>query len=644
MFDIRTGHREVTKLNTEAEFSREQLLVLKRQVPVMYTIVCVNMIAVAITHFQTAPSYLTIVAPGILLLLSTLRTAQLILSQKDIVSQEQARKELRTTVIVSIVLGAAFSIWSISIFTYSSDLSKGQVAFFVGMTTTTVMTCLMPTRLVSIVMLLVVILPFASFLSLQPDIVLRSLAINIVLVSAGMVLVTFRSFKDFKTGFELNHRVTQLANEDTLTGLPNRRCFFNELGRRLTPEADQVSSFTIGVLDLDGFKPVNDVFGHTVGDELLREVAQRLQKVLPDYGMLARLGGDEFAILFPAGMHRNEVLDHAENLLLTLKMPFALTEGAARVSATMGLAEYPASGTGAETLFERADYALYYGKRNARGEAVFFSYDHETLIKEIGVISHRLREADLDEELSVAFQPIIRNKDGRISGFEALARWNNPILGNVSPDLFIRSAEQTGIIGKLTLILLSKSLSAAQNWSPQTNISFNLSAFDVCSKPTIDGILSCLSEHRFSPDRIIFEITESAVMQDFDRAVEGLQRLRGARTKIALDDFGTGFSSLSYIQKLPIDRVKIDRSFVAGIEHNLEAQHITKSILALCRDLNLECVVEGVESETQLRFLTEAGCELLQGYFFSKPLDFKAATTLEIAHSRFQPTKTSEEI
>ena len=242
------------------------------------------------------------------------------------------------------------------------------------------------------------------------------------------------------------------------------------------------------------------------------------------------------------------------------------------------------------------------------------------IIREASTITHQLREADLEAELTLAFQPIVDCTTNQTAGFEALARWKSPVLGQIAPDLFIRSAEQMGIVSRITFILLEKAIGTAAGWREDVCLSFNLSAYDLCSHNAISRILEIVERSGFAPDRLTFEITETAVMQDFDRAISSLGRLRAAGISIALDDFGSGYSSLSYLRKLPIDCLKIDRSFVQDIGRDPAGHHVVETIVRLCRSLDLACVVEGVETQAQLDLLRQMGCTRIQGYYFSRPM------------------------
>lgn len=420
---------------------------------------------------------------------------------------------------------------------------------------------------------------------------------------------------------QLSVKNISLANMDALTSLPNRRNFFSHLEDVTQVNEDQAGKQVIvGLLDLDGFKRINDVFGHPAGDDLLVKSSQRIKDVAGDGIMLARLGGDEFGLILTEPKDIENVLQLGAEICEAMSQTFHLKEGSVQIGASIGFVEHPSMAATSQLLFERADYALCYSKQHSKGEPVIFSHQHETIIRDISNIEHQLREADLDQELSVVFQPIIDIDNKKTMGFEALARWDNAHLGNVRPDIFIRAAEQMGTIGKLTTILLRKALAIACEWPDDVYLSFNLSIYDLSSPQTVLGLVGVVEKSNFPSNRIVFEITETAVMNDFKQASEALHMLKLQGAQIALDDFGTGYSSLSYVQRMPLDRLKIDRSFIIDIETDEHTRNIVRTIFDLCKNLDLCCIVEGVETPQQLAILNQMGFRYIQGYYFSYPL------------------------
>jgi predicted signal transduction protein with EAL and GGDEF domain len=272
------------------------------------------------------------------------------------------------------------------------------------------------------------------------------------------------------------------------------------------------------------------------------------------------------------------------------------------------------------TLYERADFALYHAKQNGRGRPVIFSEAHQSALRRQGILDQAMRKADFDTEMSVVFQPLFDAARNKPIAFEALARWNSPELGEVAPSDFIPVAERSELISKLTHTLLRKALETAATWPVEIGVTFNLSVRDLISPASILQIISIVNRSDVHPGRIDFEVTESALLMDFEQAQDSIQALKALGARISLDDFGTGYSSLSYVHRLPLDKIKIDRSFVTDIETKEACRNIVKTVVGLCRDLNVECVVEGMETEEQTAILRGLGCNSMQGYYFSRPL------------------------
>jgi predicted signal transduction protein with EAL and GGDEF domain len=322
-------------------------------------------------------------------------------------------------------------------------------------------------------------------------------------------------------------------------------------------------------------------------------------------------------------------------------VPFPLGDATAQIAGSIGFANYPEAGTSAALLFERADYALYHAKQHARGRPVIFSREHEIQIRQSASIERCLRNGDLEKELSLAFQPIFDVTRGEVLAFEALARWDSPELGRVPPDVFIRVAERTDFISQLTQILLRKALACARSWPDDIRISFNLSARDIGSAKAILKIIAIIENSGVVPERIDLEVTETALMRDFDKGCECLKALKALGAHIALDDFGTGYSSLSYVHRLPLDKIKIDRSFIKDIETLPACRDIVKTVIDLCRNLKLTCVIEGMETEEQAQILRGLGGATMQGYYFSKPMPADAVEGFLADAARAWPIRQS---
>ena len=422
----------------------------------------------------------------------------------------------------------------------------------------------------------------------------------------------------------LRDEMQALADCDVLTSLPNRRSFFREMDVALAAAAAG-EPFDVALIDLDGFKPINDIYGHSVGDELLIAVGQRLRDVVGRHagkegGVACRMGGDEFAVILRGARPPADLEAFGARLCDALRETYLLGSVAANISGSVGFVRVPDTGLSPSQLLERADYALYFAKQNLRGAPVVFTERHEAEMRDFSVVDQTLRTSDLDAELSIVFQPQVDVQENRTVSFEALARWNSARLGAVRPDIFIKAAERSGLITQITLLLLEKALKQVQTWPADTCVSFNLSARDLRSGISIANVCAAVRDSGIDPHRIEFEITETAMLTDFEQACESLSRLKAMGCRIAVDDFGSGYSSFSYIHRLPVDKIKIDRSFVVQLVKHSSALKIIKTIIDLCRNLNLDCVIEGVETQAEMAKLAQVRARYIQGYLFARPM------------------------
>lgn len=615
-----------------------QVRAFSRQVPMMYALVLFNTLALAATHLGSAPAGLTVVFPAALTVVGLARLSIWWRARRVEPDLDGARRLLRQTLVFAGLLGCAFTGWAFSLFPYGDAFAKAHVVFYMAITAIGCVFCLMHVRSAALLLTAVVIGPITVFLSISGDPVLTAIGVNMVLVAVTMLVILHISYRDFANLVDtqrglrerqaeiqsLSDDYLQLANLDGLTGLPNRRQFFARLQRVTDEAAARGRRFAVGVIDLDGFKPVNDAYGHAVGDRVLVEAGQRLSR---DHGQpvfVARLGGDEYGLIIETDQDAEALQRLGADLCAALREPYAMPGVTAQVSGSVGFAVYPQAATSPALLYERADYALYHAKQNVRGAAVVFSADHETAIKTAGLIEQALRHADMDREFSLAFQPLVDIRDQRTVGFEALARWNSPVLGAVSPGDFVPVAERSGLIARMSPVLLGWALEAAATWPQDVRLAFNLSARDIASPEQIARIADIIETSGVAPGRIDLEITETAVMRDFDQAARSLAALKALGVRIALDDFGAGYSSLSYVHRLPIDKLKVDGSFMRGLEAADKRRAIVKTILDLCRNLGLDCVVEGVEAPEQMALLQPLGCRVVQGFLFARPMPANA--------------------
>jgi diguanylate cyclase (GGDEF)-like protein len=616
------------------ELIQAKLAAFSKHVPLLYALLVSNTLALAITHMGSAPAILTVYIPATLDLVCVVRMIMWLRTRNQAWSLEQAIGKLRSTIVFAAILGVGFTAWSLSLFPYGDAYTKGHVAFFMAVTVIGCAFCLMHLRLAVLIVMGLVVIPFAVYFASTGNTVFISIAINFVIVAVAVVFMLFVNYRDFED--RINYQKALLAkqaelqslsdvnfsnsNTDILTGLPNRRRFFSELEKRIELATWSGGNLGVGILDLDGFKPINDVHGHPTGDRLLIDVGQRLREQLGSSAFLARIGGDEFALITEGDAGERDIHAIGERIAELLQAPFEVQGTTARIGGSIGFAQFPSAARDAAALFERADYALYFAKQHHRGNLVIFSIDHEAEIRHASAVAQALVNADLERELWIAYQPIIDVETSQPVCFEALARWRSPALGDVPPSVFILAAERTGLITRLTPILLRKALAGARQWPDQIRISFNLSTVDIASPLSILKVANVVEQSGMRPDRIDFEITETAAMRNFSQATQALGLLRQLGARISLDDFGTGYSSLSCIRELPLDKVKIDRGFTMKIESESASRLILRTMINLCENLALDCVVEGIETMQQKDILRRENCRFMQGYLFAKPM------------------------
>jgi diguanylate cyclase (GGDEF)-like protein len=628
----------------EAALSRSQFDAFSRQLPLLYVILVVNSLAVAVTHADVAPAWLAIWLPAAMCTACAIRLVVWVRRRQHLASLTDAEvaARLKTTVWLIALLGVIFTGWGLLLFPYGGPYARAHVAFYMSITVIGCIFCLMHMRKAALLLTAIVIVPFSLFCSLTHNAVLVAIAINMLLVAVAMILVLLTYYRDFANLVESKHALqakqaelqrlsdenSRLANLDNLTGLPNRRRFLADLDALFEAAQAQHARFAVGVIDLDGFKQVNDLYGHGAGDRVLEEVGRRLLDRSGSRIRVARLGGDEFGLLVTDLHEPQELREIGATICETLRAPYAWPGATARLSASLGFATFPDAGLSPAQLFERADYALYFAKEHRRGGTTIFSSEHEKQIRELGRIEQALRQADLEREMTLHFQPIVDVMRDRIVSYEALARWDSPTLGAVPPSLFIKVAERSNFIHAVTVALFRKVLATMQACDPAVRVAFNLSARDIGSADAVANIADMVRASGIEPVRLTFEVTETAVIQDFEQASASLDVLKRLGANISLDDFGTGYSSLTCIHRLPLDKVKIDRGFLDRIDEDLAAQDIVRSIVELCRSLDLTCVAEGVQTEAQADVLRGLGCTVMQGFYFGVPVGFDVPSGL----------------
>jgi diguanylate cyclase (GGDEF)-like protein len=412
---------------------------------------------------------------------------------------------------------------------------------------------------------------------------------------------------------------------DRLTGIGNRRRIVTKTDALLERLRDDPVPFAVCLIDLDGFKPLNDYFGRDAGDQILCQVAQRLKTAVPEGAVAARMQGDRYGVLFPTLYTEKACAEMGDLLVDIMAAPFDLGEHSARLSATVGFSMFSDPHESVDTLFQKAESAVYSVKKEAGGKALVFSQKMQEAIQHKLRMEQALRLAIASDAIEPHYQPIIDLASGKTIGFEALARWTDDELGFVSPADFIPLAEERGLIVPLTKALLGKAAKAACDWPEDVFLSFNLSPAQLIDPQTVATVLKILSKAGLPTERVELEITETSMMANPALAAQIINELRASSIRISLDDFGTGQSSLGRLREFEFDKLKIDRAFVSTMLDDGPTGHIVKAILSMCDGMQIKVVAEGIEEKAQADMLIRQGCEAGQGWLFGKASEAEVA-------------------
>jgi diguanylate cyclase (GGDEF)-like protein len=458
------------------------------------------------------------------------------------------------------------------------------------------------------------------------DIVLMSF-----LLSISLMVFSFRRLQDLskevKARSAAEAEARKLARHDPLTGLPNRRFFTEKLDDALRTKSNGRRTAVL-MLDLDGFKAINDIYGHGAGDRILIEVAERMSTAIRSGTVLARIGGDEFAIVLPNIASLDDPAGLARRIVGVFAEPFTIGSTATMLGVGIGIAVAPDNGTEHDELVRRADLALYRAKAEGQSVIRFFEPDMDAHVERRMQIERELRQALEAKTIVPYYQPLVSLADNRIIGFEALARWESEKLGVISPVEFIPIAEECGLIVELGDQLLRRACLDAAAWPADIKLAFNISAIQLRNPSLGLRILAILGETGFSPDRLELEITETALVDNLAMAQQVIDQLRQSGICIALDDFGTGYATLAQLRTLHLDKIKIDRSFVERLCQDNESMVIVRAILGLASGFGLTTTAEGIEDIEQLESLKANGCSEGQGYLFGKAVPAKSTLPL----------------
>lgn len=635
--DIHTYRKMLENARTPEEaVMMEQLRAISQNIPALYLLLTIAIIALGTTLFGSAPNWLTIGVPVFATVFSTIRIIVWAQTRSAMLDPDKARRQLVVIELVTALLFTGLTVWIWALVPYADQQQRLHFSFFAAFTAASASICGIsrPRIVAGCLAATLVVFGLLFFDTAERFYMLAMAQIGIAyfvyyLASrsykqrlAQSVVLLNRLDDENRRSVALADTNQSMALTDMLTSLPNRRSFFQDVDASYDPKTDKVLP-VVGLIDLDGFKPINDVFGHSAGDAVLAETAYRLKRVLGDNASVSRLGGDEFAYILPATVSQEDVERIGQSIVNVMNEPFSLpSKEISRVSASIGYSSRSFPVQSARDLLEQADFALFRAKEQKVGRAMEFSASHAQTQMRDAVVHQALKKADLDAELRLVFQPIVNSTDGFMTRCEALARWDSPELGAVSPMEFVAIAEKAGMTQQLTQVVVRKALEHLRLWPDLQSMSVNLSAQDIICRETSDALVAIfLAVPESVRHRLVLEVTESSLLTDLEEARYNLMKFRFLGLKTAIDDFGTGYSSLRYLQELEFDIVKIDRSFGAALDSKARGLGLVATIQHLCRSLSIECIIEGIETQQQLEIARSAGCRYVQGFLYSPPIE-----------------------
>jgi len=623
----------------EEALAEERFRALGRQVPWLYAILLVNLTGVNVSYVGQGQGLLN--TGNVLAVLLITRMVYWMRARHRMPPAGAINGELRKTFLICALFCVAYSWWSLSWYQHSIGDSRIPIVLFTSLAAIGCSFGLSAFPAAARLPLLLLAVPLAVQLISEREVVPVGMGASIIMLT----VVTFRLIAAHDEGFvklvysrfdierereraaaaegianDEKARARQIADTDALTGIANRRAFLAEVE---TVASRGEGNVAVALIDLDGFKPINDTFGHETGDRLLVEVSQRLKAVVPETGTVARLGGDEFALLFPCH-DRAEAQAVGEHAVRCAGEAFVSASRALCISACVGVSFHGAERADFRQALRQADIALYSAKRAGKGKVAFFTSALEAEIRRRTAIEQALREPAIQDSIDLAFQPIIDLQTMRLTSFEALARWRHSELGWIAPSEFIPITERISVVEQISDGLLAHAAAQAGRWPSSVSLSFNLSAVQLCALSAAEKIISIIAEAGLPPSRLQIEVTETALLADFHVARRNLAHLRSHGVRILLDDFGAGYASISYLREIEFDGVKLDGTIIERAS-NGGGLPLLQGVVRLCDSMGLPCVAERIETGEELDMLRDLGCRYGQGFGLARPMGADAA-------------------
>lgn len=623
----------------DSALAEERFRALGRQVPWLYAILLVNLVGVNVSYVSQGQDLIN--TGNVVAVLLIARMVHWLRARRRMPPSNAIRGELRKTFLVCTLFCVCYGWWGLTRYQHSIGDARIPIVLFTSLAAVGCSFGLSAFPAAARLPLLMLGVPLAVQLISEREVVPVGMGASIIMLT----IVTFRLISAHDEGFvklvysrfdierereraaaaetvanEEKARARQIADTDALTGIANRRAFLAEVETLASRGEGNVA---VALIDLDGFKPINDTFGHEAGDRLLVEISRRLKDVTPQGGTVARLGGDEFALLFPC-QDRADAQAVGERAVRRAGEAFVSAGRALCISACAGVSFHGAERADFRQALRQADIALYSAKRAGKGKVAFFTSALEAEIRRRTAIEQALREPAIEDNIDLAFQPIIDLETMRPVSFEALARWRHSELGWIAPSEFIPITERISVIEQISDGLLARAAEQAKRWPDCVNLSFNLSAVQLCTLSAAERIIDIVAAVGLAPTRLQIEVTETALLADLLVARRNLAYLRRHGVRILLDDFGAGYASISYLREIEFDAVKLDGTIIDRAS-NGAGLPLLQGVVRLCDAMGLPCVAERIETAAELDMLRDLGCRYGQGFGLARPMGADAA-------------------
>lgn len=613
---------------------------LAARLPILYCVVLVNIVVLALSFHGKAPEFLTVWLPAFFVLAASTRAYYWLPSKARDRDLPTTKHDVAWLPVRGFILAFGLATWALALYQYGDMTQHSLVHYVTAITCFTGVLGMTHSPATAITMAISVMVPSSFFFMLSDHPNRFAIVPLQIIVSVLLVLITRGHHRDFvnlelsrqnlakreREAADLAERNHEYATRDPLTGAMNRRGILAHF-QNILSRIDQPAPW-LALVDLDGFKLINDTYGHAAGDAVLCAVSERILGVAEIAGS-GRLGGDEFAIVIFGEMDLEGVRAILEGLAENISRPIPFGDRMLAIRASIGI--HRCTDSDVSGCLERADVALYKAKETRNAAIGEFTADDETTMRDKRAITRVFTSADFESQLSLVYQPVIDSALGKTVAFEALARWSPDGAQSLPPSDFIQLAETTGRMSELTSAIVARALRECRVWDHGCSLNINLSARDILREDAAPWITRMVYEADAPANRIVFEITETALVSDYRRAAYNLDRLRQMGFRIALDDFGTGQSSLSHVNNLPLDHIKIDQSFARDIARSHSSRAIIGTIVALARQLRVECIIEGIETPEQQAIAQTLGLRMMQGYHFSRPMTAEDALARIVA-------------